>query len=266
MKNTKLVSCCLSFAGIGLLLGLGFYNDGSAKAASMEDQVIFGQEDFKRLSFQRSWQIASTNGQIPDPLLVGLSQGAELPDLTIELRRLEFAKRIFEPSDCVVLEGCVAEPGERVLLRFDTAIVNLGEADLVVGDPRNDLDFEFSPCHGHHHFKDFVDYTLYAGDSEKVRTRKYAFCLLDIERRGSTLPRKYTCQNQGIQTGWADVYGKHLDCQWLDITGVPPGEYTLEATVNPKGRLIESNPSNNVTRLTVLIPPSDKIEVWDGSR
>ena len=42
-----------------------------------------------------------------------------------------------------------------------------------------------------------------------------------------------TCSDQGIQAGWADVYGAHLDCQWIDVTDVPAGIYTLEIEVNP---------------------------------
>lgn len=56
----------------------------------------------------------------------------------------------------------------------------------------------------------------------------------------------YTCLNQGISRGWADVYGRFLPCQWLDVTGLAPGDYTLRIVVNPLQTLVESDPTNNV--------------------
>jgi hypothetical protein len=35
----------------------------------------------------------------------------------------------------------------------------------------------------------------------------------------------YVCGNQGITSGWADLYSKNLSGQWIDITGVPDGDY-----------------------------------------
>ena len=32
----------------------------------------------------------------------------------------------------------------------------------------------------------------------------------------------------GISAGCADVYGDHLDCQWIDISDVPLGTYTFK--------------------------------------
>ena len=65
---------------------------------------------------------------------------------------------------------------------------------------------------------------------------KQAFCLVDIENwawpeLGNGDPT-YTCINQGISVGWLDVYDRFLDCQWIDVTGVPYGDYTLRIEVN----------------------------------
>ncbi|MCA9697946.1 MAG: hypothetical protein KC431_10515, partial [Myxococcales bacterium] len=42
----------------------------------------------------------------------------------------------------------------------------------------------------------------------------------------------YTCYNQGLSLGWSDTYGAALDCQWIDVTDVAPGDYTLRMEVN----------------------------------
>jgi hypothetical protein len=44
-----------------------------------------------------------------------------------------------------------------------------------------------------------------------------------------------------------------LDGQWIDITGVADGNYTLELEVNPGRRLTESNYDNNITRIPITI-------------
>jgi hypothetical protein len=63
----------------------------------------------------------------------------------------------------------------------------------------------------------------------------------------------YDCENQGISSGWADEYEASLECQFIDVTGVPPGSYLLRVTVNPARQLVESDLSNNVTEIPVEV-------------
>ncbi len=64
----------------------------------------------------------------------------------------------------------------------------------------------------------------------------------------------YTCEFQGISPGWSDVYDRDLDCQWLDVTGVPAGEYVLRLRVNPELEFEEANYRNNVAEVRVRLP------------
>jgi hypothetical protein len=41
----------------------------------------------------------------------------------------------------------------------------------------------------------------------------------------------YDCDNQGITSGWEDVYDRSLDCQWIDVTGIKPGKVHAESNV-----------------------------------
>jgi hypothetical protein len=88
---------------------------------------------------------------------------------------------------------------------------------------------------------------------------KMGFCLTDSLRwdPAANGTPKYNCSLQGIQKGWADVYGQFTTGQWIDITGVPAGYYTLEMTVNPQGVIQESDYSNNTARLPVTIGQPD---------
>jgi hypothetical protein len=183
-----------------------------------------------------------------------------LPDLTIDGARLQASAvirtRNFKSTDCAEVEGCVGGTGKRTLLRFDVATPNIGTADLVLGDPRNNSLFVFSACHGHYHFSGYAVYELLdMGGRTIVTGRKQAFCLEDFARYDANAgPAKFTCANQGISVGWQDVYGSYLDCQWLDITGVRPGSYQLRVTINPQALLSESNYNNNSATVPVTIP------------
>jgi hypothetical protein len=114
--------------------------------------------------------------------------------------------------------------------------------------------FYFDPCHGHYHYTDFAEYRLRRLDgSLAVLGRKIGFCLEDIEQWDSTASpnRRYDCTYQGIQKGWADVYSEDTPCQWIDITGLPGGDYILEMESNPARNLPELNYSNNLARILV---------------
>ena len=186
--------------------------------------------------------------------------GMTQPDLVINRPRLaasvEIQRVTFSPADCSVVEGCVPE-GSRKLLKFDVGFQNAGNADLIIGDPntRPDL-FDFSPCHGHFHMHGVADYDLLSADgSTVVRARKQGWCFRDNNPfRAGAGPAKYDCGNQGISAGWEDIYDKSLDCQWLDITGVPGGQYRLRVTVNPDHVFEEANYANNTVSVPVTLP------------
>lgn len=157
----------------------------------------------------------------------------------------------FTADSCEMAEQCIGGTGTRRLLRFDAIAENIGTADLVVGPPPaqgiSDATFTWSACHGHHHFNGYAIYELLDGDNVVVTGRKQAFCILDTIQRDHAKPSGgYTCTNQGLTAGWADVYARTLACQWLDVTELAAGTYTLRVTVNPEGALPESDRTNNV--------------------
>ena len=50
---------------------------------------------------------------------------------------------------------------------------------------------------------------------------------------------------QGMSVGWTDEYNWFLPGQYVEVTGVPSGDYILDTTVDPTDRLIESDRTNN---------------------
>jgi Lysyl oxidase len=185
--------------------------------------------------------------------------GGALPDLIIwgPSANPTTIVRTFAATDCEVVEGC--EPvGTRTLLSFTTETRNIGGGDLVMGNPATNSLFIWATCHQHYHFEQFASYSLLDANSNVVASgHKVGFCLEDVQAWTNTHPQaKYTCSNQGIQSGWADVYSAGLPCQYIDVTGVAPGQYTLQMIVNPDNVLPESNTNNNTTLVPVSIPPA----------
>ena len=168
----------------------------------------------------------------------------------------------FGDMSCPLSEMCISEAGERRLLHFSTITPNVGDADFVVGSP--DLqpeNFEFGECHGHWHFSDFAEYRLLDADDNVAATgHKQAFALIDLspfwEDAGAG---QYPLADgtQGISVGWADIYAAGLDCQWIDITGVASGDYTLEVSINFNKQIEEMSFDNNIALIPVTITDED---------
>jgi len=85
---------------------------------------------------------------------------------------------------------------------------------------------------------------------------KVGFCLEDVFRWSPTANPSsvFVCTFQGLQAGWADVYGAFLACQYIDITGIAGGNYTLELEIDPAHRIPEANEANNIATVPVTLP------------
>ena len=136
-------------------------------------------------------------------------------------------------SNCAVTEGCLTGYGMRRIIRFTTHIQNQGNQDYFIGNPTNNpTQFVFGACHGHYHYQGYAEYDLYDTASNMIPIGfKNGFCVLDLEcNNGGTA--QYGCGNMGISVGCGDIYSAGLDCQWVDITVVDTGDYTLAIKVN----------------------------------
>jgi len=194
---------------------------------------------------------------------------AGTPDLTVYGPRtdmdLAIEERHFEANACELTpqENCVAAPGDRTLLRFSVETPNIGEGDFFLGAPNTSRpEFQYSPCHEHFHFLGYAVFRLLDGDGmEVVEGNKQAFCLVDSQKfwtDGSAAPfARYNCGYQGLQPGWSDVYDSSLPCQFLDVTDVAAGSYTLAIEVNAEGLISELDTANNLIEIPVQIGDPD---------
>ncbi|XP_060611249.2 lysyl oxidase homolog 1 [Anolis sagrei] len=163
---------------------------------------------------------------------------------------------------CAAEEKCLASTAYtpeatdydiRVLLRFPQRVKNQGTADFLPNRARHT--WEWHSCHQHYHSMDeFSHYDLLdAATGKKVAEgHKASFCLEDTTCDFGNLKR-YACTShtQGLSPGCYDTYNADIDCQWIDITDVQPGNYILKVQVNPKYIVMESDFTNNVVRCNV---------------
>lgn len=136
-------------------------------------------------------------------------------------------------GDCFVAEGCLAGYGNRELIRFTTHIKNTGDLDYFIGAPDTvGNQFVYDQCHNHWHYAGYAEYLLYDVNNQPLQQGfKNGFCVLDLECSDGG-QGKYSCGYMGITAGCGDIYDAGLDCQWIDITDVDTGLYTLVVRVN----------------------------------
>ncbi|XP_040000003.1 protein-lysine 6-oxidase-like [Xiphias gladius] len=163
---------------------------------------------------------------------------------------------------CAAEENCLARSAYgpavrdidfRVLLRFPQKVKNQGTTDFLPVKPRYQWDWH--SCHQHYHSMDaFSNYDLLdvATGRKVAEGHKASFCLEDTGCDPG-FRRRYACTShtQGLSPGCHDVYAANIDCQWIDITDVPPGNYILKVTVNPNFHVLESDFTNNVVRCDI---------------
>jgi hypothetical protein len=191
--------------------------------------------------------------------------GCDAPDLIVDTKWIDpiFTQIEVTNETCELYEGCVGSTGARTVMLFTAASPNIGSADLVMGIPANHPElYHYSACHDHYHFDEFARYQLLAGDDTIAATgHKQAFCMLDtVSWAWPNALQKFDCANQGISRGFSDWYEAGLPCQWIDVSDVPPGDYTLRITLNrPRPDtalpvLNERDYSNNTAEAVVSVP------------
>ena len=200
-----------------------------------------------------------------------------LPDLTVDPKRfvsqMEIVDRYFDPEAdaCAFAEGVIngTNAGYRRLLRFDTVVMNSGDGDIILGDradPNNPYAafFYYAACPDHYHVRDFSTYQLLNLNRTVAAVgHKQGFCLTDSFKYDGGKSNGYDCHYQGITSGWGDWYYKQLVGQWVDITGVPEGDYIVRVTINDAGMVDEgTNRYPNFVETRIHVPnPRNKVTI-----
>jgi hypothetical protein len=200
---------------------------------------------------------------------IAQSEGMDeaLPDLVLDADYLvdtTVLDTVSIDNMCLLTEGCVTGVGERRVVRFGSRTGNVGSADFVLGAARegNPL-WTHNTCRDSYDLVGFARYTLVdrATNEEVVAGAKNGFCIADADHYTEDFGfcNVYDCEHQGIGQGCADNYGSELECQWVDITGVPPGAYELSVTINAERSVPELSYENNVVRVQLEIGENDLV-------
>ncbi|XP_026194678.1 lysyl oxidase a isoform X2 [Anabas testudineus] len=189
-----------------------------------------------------------------------------LPDLVPDpyyIQASAYAQRVpMYNLRCAAEENCLSSSAyrssvrdydSRMLLRFPQRVKNQGTADFLPNRPR--YSWEWHSCHQHYHSMDeFSHYELLDSTTHRsvAEGHKASFCLEDTSCDYGYY-RRFACtaHTQGLSPGCYDTYNADIDCQWIDITDVKPGNYVLKISVNPYYQVPESDYSNNIVRCDV---------------
>ena len=181
----------------------------------------------------------------------------------------------------------IDDEADRRLLRFPTVAANIGQGPLdVIAEGVDDDgvtttfqriwtdtwhfrdirsgEFIFHPTHDHIHFDAFEQYRLIDEAGNVVaEAEKVSFCLRDsvliAEERPAADGVVFTADEdcggtqQIINPGFGDHYHSLLDDQWIDISDVPAGNYTVEVSVDPFNVIVEADETNNAASFDVVI-------------
>ena len=173
------------------------------------------------------------------------------------------------PTGAPITSWLRADGGQVVL----QPIYELNGSSFVLSRYRDAGSFTYHAGHGHFHFDGYNYYRLRqnnAGtpgayvsrpDGGAIIGEKVGFCLINVGssftmengQSSTTLPG-YNATGQpgtgcgfiqGVHVGKYDQYGSGTSGQWLDVTGVPNGNYFLEITVDGEDVMQETNEANN---------------------
>ncbi|XP_044754484.1 endoplasmin-like [Coccinella septempunctata] len=222
------------------------------------------------ISFSHCLYDVNSVGMCPGKDLAAVSCTSSLPDLVIDhidiMRTAHLEDRQLFFLQCAMEENCLASEAYRIqrenpngwhletrrLLRFTARIFNAGTADFRPFIPKHL--WEWHMCHMHYHSMEiFATFDIFNNKGIKVAEgHKASFCLEDNQCLPGIEP-SYNCNNfgdQGISVNCSDIYKYTVDCQWIDISDIKPGVYTMKVVVNPEFKVAEMSYENNAALCT----------------
>ncbi|XP_062561453.1 lysyl oxidase homolog 2B [Armigeres subalbatus] len=260
-------------------LGLGYANDAAQTdffgGSNRSEILLSGTECYGNetslsdcLHHEVGWHSSCSELGTHVAAVTCVEKMADLAFDHVELEQsLHLEDRLMYLLQCAMEENCVASQAYEIqrdnpnwhletrrLMKFTARTVNIGTADFRPNIPKHL--WEWHLCHMHYHSMEvFAAFDIYDSKGVKVAEgHKASFCLEDNQCLPGTEP-KYACANfgdQGVSVNCADIYRHNLDCQWVDISELDFGLYTLRVAINPEFKVAEMNYDNNAAVCSLL--------------
>ena len=208
---------------------------------------------------------------LPDLTLAGTTA----PQARLGIRTLEVDERGCLPAQgctCAVETGCTLGSGTRRVLEVDPLPLNVGTADLLLGNPESSPLYARDSCSRRPFLEHYLRYEL-LDESGAVTlshdSRLEPRCSTSDEQRG-LLGAQFQCDQQGLGRGLSsrifedETFGLEStstfggnECPFLDVSEVPAGRYEVRVTINPERVIAESRYDNNAWSFSVELPSFD---------
>ena len=123
--------------------------------------------------------------------------------------------------------------------------------------------------HNHWHVEDLQDWTIASVNDRATPLRRGAktgFCFWDNYDYSATAPILYhpsttsDCMQRtdgtvpmGLSVGWGDEYPSTIAFQYIDISGLPNGDYIVTLEADLDGEFVEAEDDNNTGWATIRI-------------
>jgi hypothetical protein len=178
--------------------------------------------------------------------------GCDAVDLVVAFpaaaQAVSFRTATFTEDSCELFEGCAGGVGARSLLELSFTLANVGDGALELGQPFANPLFHASLCQQAYVIDGFFAVELRDAGGAVVADGRMSTSCIAGESGG------YTCRAQGLapEEGSAQPLG---GCDYLDVTGIAAGAYTLVVTANPDRVLPESDFDNNSAELAFDYTP-----------
>jgi hypothetical protein len=175
-----------------------------------------------------------------------------LPDLAVRIDgQPELSTSELSAGDCS--RSCVRGPGQRRLLGFGLSVFNLGGADVILGGRGSPGVTECTENSEVVYVDGLLSFELEGENGTWTGDGRLGPGCGTLSALFSTA-RHYSCDLLGLERNAYEM--SNLGCPFVDISGAPPGKYTLRVRLNTDGPLAipDKNLANNSLEIPVVLP------------